>query len=384
MIAIQALTGLTPLQLKKHPANNEVLWRSRNTEVSDYVAAVISKMIRYNHQERFQTALEVLEALKQIPVDPASQIIDAEYTVYSDYPTSKTYLKRRKTSEKPESSPLLTGMKIGLAANSVIIGFGAYSLVNHSPENGENQTLTAAKKEFQSGDLQGAIALAKSIPSDSNVYPEAQATIGNWEQEWQIAARKYETAKTAFEQERWGDVINHTFDVPDILYWQAKIDALAEKARSSIELRKDEYLAKAYQKAAEKDFSTALHYLRQIPKESSDGELIQRKLAEYEQKKAVRATYLLQQAYNQAELGRFDAAIEYLQKVPKGTRAYAKAQVKVAEYISKKRFLAKLDKANTSDIKSAINDTDSFIRTKTTTRIKDFHMGTYLHEVNIQ
>ena len=384
MIAIQALTGLTPLQLKKHPANNEVLWRSRNTEVSDYVAAVISKMIRYNHQERFQTALEVLEALKQIPVDPASQIIDAEYTVYSDYPTSKTYLKRRKTSEKPESSPLLTGMKIGLAANSVIIGFGAYSLVNHSPENGENQTLTAAKKEFQSGDLQGAIALAKSIPSDSNVYPEAQATIGNWEQEWQIAARKYETAKTAFEQERWGDVINHTFDVPDILYWQAKIDALAEKARSSIELRKDEYLAKAYQKAAEKDFSTALHYLRQIPKESSDGELIQRKLAEYEQKKAIRATYLLQQAYNQAELGRFDAAIEYLQKVPKGTRAYAKAQVKVAEYISKKRFLAKLDKANTSDIKSAINDTDSFIRTKTTTRIKDFHMGTYLQEVNIQ
>ena len=384
MIAIQALTGLTPLLLKKHPGNNEVLWRSRNTEVGDYVAAVISKMIRYNHQERFQTALEVLEALKQIPVDPASQIIDAEYTVYSDYPTSKTYLKRRKTSEKPESSPLLTGMKIGLAANSVIIGFGAYSLVNHSPENGENQTLTAAKKEFQSGDLQGAIALAKSIPSDSNVYPEAQATIGNWEQEWQIAARKYETAKTAFEQERWGDVINHTFDVPDILYWQAKIDALAEKARSSIELRKDEYLAKAYQKAAEKDFSTALHYLRQIPKESSDGELIQRKLAEYEQKKAVRATYLLQQAYNQAELGRFDAAIEYLQKVPKGTRAYAKAQVKVAEYISKKRFLAKLDKANTSDIKSAINDTDSFIRTKTTTRIIDFHMGTYLQEVNIQ
>ena len=384
MIAIQALTGLTPLQLKKHPANNEVLWRSRNTEVSDYVAAVISKMIRYNHQERFQTALEVLEALKQIPVNPASQIIDAEYTVFPDYPTSKTYLKRRNISEKPESSPLLTGMKIGLAANSVIIGFGAYSLVNHSPENGENQTLTAAKKEFQSGDLQGAIALAKSIPSHSNVYPEAQATIGNWEQEWQIAARKYETAKTAFEQERWGDVINHTFDVPDILYWQAKIDALAEKARSAIELRKDEYLAKAYQKAAEKDFSTALHYLRQIPKESSDGELIQRKLAEYEQKKAVRATYLLQQAYNQAELGRFDAAIEYLQKVPKGTRAYAKAQVKVAEYISKKRFLAKLDKANTSDIKSAINDTDSFIRTKTTTRIKDFHMGTYLQEVNIQ
>ncbi|MEO0686270.1 MAG: serine/threonine-protein kinase, partial [Cyanobacteria bacterium J06649_11] len=75
MIAIQALTGLTPLQLKKHPSSNEVLWRSRNTLVSDYIAAIISKMIRYNHQERFQTASDVLEALKKIPVSPSSQII---------------------------------------------------------------------------------------------------------------------------------------------------------------------------------------------------------------------------------------------------------------------------------------------------------------------
>ncbi len=298
MIAIQALTGLTPLQLKKHPSNNEVLWRSRNTAVSDYVAAVISKMTRYKHQERFKTTSDVLQALKQIPIDPASQIIDAEYTVYSDTPQNNSYFRSSKKSDLEDSSPLLTGMKIGLAANSVIIGFGAYSLMNNSPVLGENQTLSEAQKEFQSGDLQGAIALAKSIPSDSNVYPEAQATIGEWQQEWQVAAQKYEAAKIAAEQKRWGDVITSTVDLPDILYWQTKTDVLAKKARAYIELYKDEYLAKAYEKATEKDFSTALHYLRQIPKESSDGDLIAEKLAEYEQKQLVRATYLLQQAYN--------------------------------------------------------------------------------------
>ena len=115
-----------------------------------------------------------------------------------------------------------------------------------------------------------------------------------------------------------------------------------------MELQKDEYLAKAYEKAAEKDFSTALHYLRQIPREISGGELIAQKLAEYEQKQLVRATYLLQQAYNQAELGQFDTAIEYLQKVPKNTLAFAKARVKLAEYNSKKRIIAKLDKAAAS------------------------------------
>ncbi|MBV6621424.1 MAG: serine/threonine protein kinase [Rivularia sp. (in: Bacteria)] len=387
MIAIQALTGLTPLQLKKHPSNSEVLWRSKDTAISDYVAAVIGKMIRYNHQERFQTASDVLQALKQIPAEPASQIIDAEYTVFSDSVNNNDYTISTQASEKTSdstSSPLLTGMKVGLAANSIIIGFGAYSLVNYSPEYSEDKKLSVAQEEFQSGDLQGAIALAKSIPSHSNVYPEAQATIGEWEQEWQIAADKYEAAKLAVEQNRWADVFLNTAQIPDIAYWKNRTDALVKQARASIEIQKDEYLKKAYEKAAEKDFTTALHYLRQIPKESSAGELIQQKLAEYEQKQIVRATYLLQQAYNQAQLGKFDTAIGYLKKIPSGTPAYAKAQLKVAEYNSKKRFIAKLDKAAASEIKSTINNSNSFIRTNTSTRIQDFQMGTYLHEINIQ
>ncbi|MGB6297868.1 MAG: serine/threonine-protein kinase [Rivularia sp. (in: cyanobacteria)] len=387
MIAIQALTGSTPLQLKKHPSNNEVLWRSRNTVVSDYLAALISKMVRYNHKERFKTTSDVLEALDQIPINPADQIIDAEYTTYSEAPQNNSY-SRNSVGEESDSSPLLTGMKIGLAANSAIIGFGAYSLINYSPASSANQTITEAQKEFQSGDLQGAIARVKSIRKDSNVYPEAQATIGEWQQEWQIAAQKYEAAKIASEQNRWGDVINSTVDIPNIKYWQTKTDVLVKKAHAYIELHKDEYLEKAFEKAREKDFSAALHFLRQIPSHSSDSELIAEKLAEYEQKQLVRATYLLQQAYNQAELGKFDAAIKYLQEVPKGTPAFAKAQIKLAEYNSKKRIIAKLDKAAASELKSAIDNTDdntdSFIRSRSTTRIKDFQMGTYLHEVNIQ
>ncbi len=383
MIAIQALTGLTPLQLKKHPSSNETLWRSRDTAVSDYVAAIISKMIRYDCQERFQTAADVLEILQQIPLDAGSQVIDAEYTVFSDYPQNDGYLKSHKVSKNRDSSPLLTGMKVGLAANSMIIGFGAYSIVNHSPAYSENDALSQAKQEYESGDLQGAIALAKSIPSDSNVYPEAQATIGEWQEQWQVAAQKYEAAKIAFAQSRWTDVLRSTADIPNIEYWQTKTDKLAMQARVYVEAQKDEYLAKAYQKAAEKDFHSALHFLRQIPREASGPELVQQKLAEYEQKQLVRSTYLLQQAYNQAELGKFDDAINFLQKIPKDASAYTKAQFKLAEYNSKKRFVARLDKAADSEL-NAIGKTDSFIRSKTMTKIKDLQMEPYLHEINIQ
>ena len=176
----------------------------------------------------------------------------------------------------------------------------------------------------------------------------------------------------------------HTAEIPDISYWQTKTDKIVEQARISIEVQKNEYLSKAYEKAAAKDFNSALHFLRQIPKESSANQLVQQKLAEYEQKQVIRANYLLQQAYNQAELGKFDAAIKYLQQIPKGTSTYAKAQVKLVEYKGKKRSIARLDRAAASEIKSAIKNTDSFIKSKTTTQIKDFQMGTYLQEVNIQ
>ncbi|MEB3220234.1 MAG: serine/threonine-protein kinase [Nostocales cyanobacterium 94392] len=383
MIAIQALTGLTPLQLKKHPSSNETLWRSRNTAVSDYLAAVISKMIRYDSQERFQTATDVLQVLKEIPESPGSQIIDAEYTVFSDYPQNDGYLKNPQGSENRGLSPLLTGMKVGLAANSLIIGFGAYSIVNHSPAYSENDALSQAKKEYESGDLQGAIARAKSIPSDSNIYPEAQATITEWQQEWQIAAQKYEAAKIAFKESRWTDVIRSKANIPNIKYWQTKTDRLIEQAQIYIEAQKDEYLAKAYEKAEEKDFNSALHFLRQISRESKDTNLVQQKFAEYKQKQLVRATYLLQQGYNQAELGKFDEAIDFLQKIPKDTPAYAKAQVKLAEYNSKKRLVAQLDQAADLQLKSALGNTDSFINSTTRTKIKNLQMETDLQEINI-
>ncbi|MHC5828258.1 MAG: serine/threonine protein kinase, partial [Nostoc sp.] len=104
-------------------------------------------------------------------------------------------------------SPLLTGMKVGLAANSLVMGFSVYSLINASPAYSETDTLSKATQEYQTGDLPEAIALAKSIPSHSNVYPEAQATIEEWQEEWQVAAHQYQIAETALNEGRWSDVL---------------------------------------------------------------------------------------------------------------------------------------------------------------------------------
>ncbi|BAB75431.1 protein serine-threonine kinase [Nostoc sp. PCC 7120 = FACHB-418] len=325
MIAIQALTGLEPLQLKIDPDSNEIIWRFADTPVSDYLAAILSQMIRYNFQERFQSAAEVLRVLQQMKWETSlPQLLQTQQIEYRQEPNS-------------EASPLITGMKVGLAVNTLLMGLGTYSLLSNSPANTETELLYKATQEYQDGDLQQAIALAKLIPSHSNVYPDAQATIDEWQQQWQTAAKQYSLAEQALLENRWSDVFVAASEVPNISYWQSKVKDVVQKANVNIEAQTQDLLAKAYDKARAKDFSSALEYLRQIPQESSAGALVQKKLAEYNQKKQIRAAYFLHQARKQALAGNFDHAVNYLRKIPQGTPVYAQAQAKLNEYTQKLR-----------------------------------------------
>ncbi|MEH2434318.1 MAG: serine/threonine-protein kinase [Nostoc sp.] len=372
MVAIQALTGLEPLKLKADPYTNEIVWRSENTPVNDYLAAVISQMIRYNYQDRFQSASEVLRVLKQIIWEQPPEILEAD----DEFPIEAAIGNNNLTSGN--LSPLLTGMKVGLAANSLVMGFGVYSLINAAPAYSETETLSKATQEYQAGDLEEAIALAKSIPSHSNVYPEAQATIEEWQEQWQVAAQQYQIAQTAFHEGKWSDVIHAVANVPNILYWKSKTDKLVQQASVNIEVQTQDLLTKAYESADTKDFSAALQYLRQIPKESRAGALVQDKLAEYNRKRQIRAAYFLQKAYKQAFVGNFDQAVKFLRNIPNDTLVYAQAQVKLNEYTQKQRLLTDYQKV------ASLKRKNSFFSKNSATNIEYVQGVNYLQEVNIR
>jgi serine/threonine protein kinase len=377
LVAIQALTGLSPLQLKTEPNTNEVLWRFMDTPVSDYLAAILSKMIRHNYRERYESADDLIRTLKQMPQEINQ--FDVEYSVY---PESGQYIPKRyfQDPSSGKSSPLLTGMKVGLAANSLVMAFGAYSLLNHNPGKSGIDALYQAKEEYQSGDLDKAIALAKSIPSHSNVYPEAQASIEEWQQQWQIAAEKFKLTEKAFNQKRWGDAVRLAAQVPDIRYWQTKSDILNQEAQARVEITAKEMIAKAYEKASEKDFSAALHYLQQVPKESSTIPTVKQKINEYNYKQQIRASYFLQLADKQADEGNLVGAVQMLEGIPYGTHAYGAAQMRLIEYNQKLRLEKeeqKIAQVNES------NHITSFIKSAKTTKIKDFQADNFLSEVNI-
>ncbi|HEY9295602.1 MAG TPA: serine/threonine-protein kinase [Phormidium sp.] len=83
MIAIQALTGIHPTQLKIDSDNHEISWQDL-AYVSDELANILNQMVRYHYQERYQTAAEVLQALDKLDTLETLPITPQELT-YSSF-----------------------------------------------------------------------------------------------------------------------------------------------------------------------------------------------------------------------------------------------------------------------------------------------------------
>ncbi|WP_414528277.1 protein kinase domain-containing protein [Nodularia chucula] len=368
IIAIKALTGIEPLQLKVDPQTHELIWRTPDILVDDYLAAVLSQMIRYDYRERFQSTDELIYVVQHMAQESKIQpVIKTRHQVNQNSGAKTDHTEKQSLSG--QLSPLFTGMKVGLAANSLLMGLGVYSVTNNYPAYSETETLYKATEEYQTGDIEKALALVKSIPAYSNVYPEAQAIIEEWEQQWQIAAEQYQIAEQALNERRWSDVLDVAPKLPDILYWQSKVDQLVQQAQVNIETETQNLLSQAYEKAIAREFSTAIEYLRQIPPESSAGALVQEKLAEYNEKRQIRAAYFLYNAQMKASVGDFNGAVKFLRKVPKNTPVYAQAQAKINEYTQKQQR-----RNNSKNLALNLPNPTS----------NNFHPENYLQEVNIR
>jgi serine/threonine protein kinase len=70
--AIQALTGITPQELPEDD-NGEIIWQN-HAQVSNELAKILSQMVRYHFNQRYQSAVEALEALNSAIAPAASPI----------------------------------------------------------------------------------------------------------------------------------------------------------------------------------------------------------------------------------------------------------------------------------------------------------------------
>ncbi len=141
-IAIQALTGLDPTQILEDPETGELLWQ-HHASVSDFLATIVNKMVRYHFKERYQSATEVLQAL-QVKASPIPIAVP------------------RSPKTPPKHSQLIIFLAVGLAMS--LAGGGYYYLFKSPPPP------AAPNKEFnlfKTTNNVKNIILAKTLKSHS-------------------------------------------------------------------------------------------------------------------------------------------------------------------------------------------------------------------------
>jgi serine/threonine protein kinase len=120
MVGIQALTGILPCQLQKDPDTLEVIWRI-HAEVSDTLANILTKMVRYDFSQRYQTATAALQSLIAItstqlsitlpPVPPSPQkyyvhkVVGVSFAAAMAFFVSIISISRQEPNPQSSSSP---------------------------------------------------------------------------------------------------------------------------------------------------------------------------------------------------------------------------------------------------------------------------------------
>jgi hypothetical protein len=94
------------------------------------------------------------------------------------------------------------------------------------------KTFQEATEHYHAGNLNAAIALAKTIPSSSAVYPEAVAAIDRWQDDWKTAESEYYTIQKALRDGRSQDVLLQVQQFPNNRFWKGKLTPLVREAIS--------------------------------------------------------------------------------------------------------------------------------------------------------
>ncbi len=106
------------------------------------------------------------------------------------------------------------------------------------PADNSKDILEKAKQKYELGDLQGAIALLKSIPENAaSGFKETTAMIAEWQQDWAKAEALSNEINKAIDRGEWDKVLAYRDNpekLPNIKYWQNKLEPLFKQAAENI------------------------------------------------------------------------------------------------------------------------------------------------------
>lgn len=202
--------------------------------------------------------------------------------------------------------------------------------------------LQLAQDAYDQGNLEEAIAMAQTIPADHPNFAQAQTSLKTWEEELTVQTQTQNQAQidqvtaieAAFTVGDWQTVVAKGKDLQDPVV-QAQMAKQIETAQFQIDVAAYQWVQKAFDLATEHKFDEALLMISEAPPNSKFANVITDKGTEYQQKKAIRNQYYLQQAVNRAEAREFKEAVVFLEQISSDSKHAALADVKIVEYTEK-------------------------------------------------
>lgn len=108
-----------------------------------------------------------------------------------------------------------------------------------SPDQG-GRFFQMAQEQYQMGNLNAAIALAKMVTPNSPIYQTANQSVPQWQRDWQRAESEYYNAQKALRDGQWEEAINKVNGYPDIRYWKEKLALVVQQATQHKQKRQAE------------------------------------------------------------------------------------------------------------------------------------------------
>lgn len=325
MIAIQALTGKNPTELIEASDNGEIAWQQTNT--SETLAAVITKLVRYHFKNRYQTATEALQALPQLnfqtetpalalhtqPAEQRSQNHTSVGSINSantliNLPTSAAICcpilpsATQPTQISPPSSQ-------AIASNhgSVTTAWeNSFTTPADLPETNPTGSTTTTQHHFRFGAAIAAVAIGV-----------VTAYLGYW----QPSSPSSDLGKTLEQVEgsKAEGKYQQCIDQAAAVSKDAKSDSAAQA------LQQECQLAQAQKLAAAGDLPTAIAEASKIPQAAAVYQTAQQLIAQWSNSTLAMAKY----KYNS---GKLDEAIALAQAVPKTSSMHQAAQGAIKQW----------------------------------------------------
>ncbi len=97
----------------------------------------------------------------------------------------------------------------------------------------DDKAVEKAKEKYESGDLDGAIAILETLAPNDKRVKEGREMIDQWQKDWTKAEGFFNDVNTAISQGKWDKVQDYQKNpdkLPDTKYWQKKVEPLFQQA----------------------------------------------------------------------------------------------------------------------------------------------------------